>query len=75
MKILVPSMEEWRKNHDIFSTRRAAGQGHPIESFLIILILEIFFLLLKADSHVKDTDIYYLYCYSASPKNLTFFKK
>ena len=42
-----------------YRLERGAGHGVPISTFLIILILEIFFPLLKTNSHIKDTDIFY----------------
>ena len=59
-----------------FKLNRGARQGDPISAYLFILALEILFLLIKENPHIKGLNIFdHCYQYSAYADDTTFFLK
>ena len=59
-----------------FKLNRGAPQGDPISAYLFILALEILFLLIKENPHLKGSNIFYhCYLYCAYADDTTFFLK
>ena len=64
------------KTTKYFKLNRGACQGDPISAYLFILALEILFLLIKENPHIKGLNIFdHCYLYSAYADDTTFFLK
>ena len=56
-----------------FNLEKGANQGDPISAYLLILVLEIIFLLIKKDSSIKGIKtIDYVFLYKAYANDSTF---
>ena len=57
-----------------FKLERGARQGDPIAAYLFILVLEIFFIMIRNNNYIKKLHIFdYSYILSAYADDTTFF--
>ena len=59
--------------NEVFNLEKGANQGDPISAYLLILVLEIIFLLIKKDSSIKGIKtVDYVFLYKAYANDSTF---
>ena len=64
------------KTTKYFKLERDARQGNPISAYLFVLVLEIFFILIKNNPKVKGLNIFkHEFLYNAYANDTTFFLK